>query len=511
MPEENVEYDLIVIGGGPAGIVGAATAGTHHKRVALIDQHHELGGAGINTGTVPSKTLRETALALSGVRSRNLYGVDLSLRRNATVADFLRHERGVTAAFSASIPEMLHADRAEIFVGTAAFADPHRVRVSGDGVPNVSLSAQRVLIATGSAPSRPANIPFDAAGVYDSDTILQLTSLPKTMAVIGGGVIGCEYACTFAALGIEVHLIDGRDVLLPFLDSDISAALQAAMARAGVTFHWNQRVQTCMPAGTDARTLALTMTSGEVLAVEAVLVAAGRKSNVENLNLAAAGITPGERGLLIVDENYRTAVPHIYAAGDVIGFPALASTSMEQARRAVRHAMGLPHSSDLPKLLPTGIYTIPEASMIGATEADLKKAGIPYIVGRADYRDNARGRIIGDEEGFLKLLFNRETLKLLGVHVIGELATEVVHIGVMRPCSGRDQVPHLLFEHACFPTFPRLARCTKPRRSGRCRRWSSNTSVAGGRLQRTFALSDFPRCSPSTPFLADAEIRRVLR
>jgi NAD(P) transhydrogenase len=272
MPDENVEYDLVVIGGGPAGIVGAATAATHHKRVAIVDQHHDLGGAGINTGTVPSKTLRETALALSGVRSRNLHGVDLSLRRDATVADFLRHERSVITAFSASIPEMLRAERAEIFVGTAAFVDPHRVRVSSDDAPDVLLQAQRVLIATGAAPVRPANFPFGERGIYDSDTILQLTSLPKTMAVIGGGVIGSEYACIFAALGIEVHLIDGRDVLLPFLDSDISVALQTAMARAGVTFHWNQRVQTCLPAGTEARTLALTMTSGEVLCVDAVRV-----------------------------------------------------------------------------------------------------------------------------------------------------------------------------------------------------------------------------------------------
>jgi NAD(P) transhydrogenase len=447
MPQQNVDYDLVVIGGGPAGIVAAASAASHHKRVALIDQHRELGGAGINTGTVPSKTLRETALALSGVRSRNLYGVDLSLRRNATVEDFLRHEHDVTAALNASIPEMLRARNAEVFVGSAAFVDPHRIRVTSDNAPDVLLQGQRILIATGSAPVRPANFPFDVPGIYDSDTILKLDSLPKKMAVIGGGVIGSEYACIFGVLGIDVHLIDGRDVLLPFLDAEISTALQAAMARAGVTFHWNQRVDTCLPAGTDTRTFTLTMTSGEVLSADAVLVAAGRKSNVENLNLAAAGITPGKRGLLVVDENFRTAVPHIYAAGDVIGFTALASTSMEQARQAVHHALSLPRGSHLPKLLPTGVYTIPEASMIGATEADLSKAGILYLVGRARYRDNPRGRIIGDEDGFLKLIFHRETLKLLGAHVIGEQATELIHIAVMAMLTDQDAS---LFEHACF-------------------------------------------------------------
>jgi NAD(P) transhydrogenase len=455
MRQENVEYDLVVIGGGPAGIVAAATAATQRKRVALIDQRRELGGAGVNTGTVPSKTLRETALALSAVRSRNLYGVDLSLRRDATVADFLRHERSVTTAFNASIPEMLRAQHAELFVGSAVFADPHRVRVTGDGASDVLLEARQVLIATGSAPVRPATFPFDAPGVYDSDTVLQLDSLPKKMAVIGGGVIGSEYACTFAALGIDVHLIDGRNMLLPFLDSEISTALQAAMARAGVKFHWNQRVQTCLPTGTDSRAFILTMISGEVLEVDAVLIAAGRKSNVEKLNLAAAGITPGERGLLIVDENYRTNVPHIYAAGDVIGFPALASTSMEQARQAVHHALALPRASHLPTVLPTGIYTIPEVSMIGAGEADLSKAGIPYVVGRAAYRDNPRGRIIGDEDGFLKLIFHRESLKLLGAHVIGEQATELIHIAVMAMLTDQGAS---LFEHTCFnvPTLGSL-------------------------------------------------------
>jgi NAD(P) transhydrogenase len=460
MPNETKNYDLVIIGGGPAGLVAAATATAHHKTIALVDCHHELGGAGINTGTVPSKTLRETALALSGLQSRNLYGVDLSLRREVTISDFLGHEQNVKTSFNQAYLKRLESEKVGVFFGTASFVDPHTVSVSpipasdGQGTANepAFLRGENILIATGSSPVRPDLFPFGKGEIYDSDTILKLDRIPKTMAAIGAGVIGSEYGCTFAALGTKVHIIDGRNKLLPFLDVEVSLALAAAMERTGVTFHWNEKVGHCavLPSGE----VTLSLSSGASLTVDAVLVAAGRKSNVETLNLPVAGVKTGERGIIPVDDQFCTNVPHIYAAGDVIGFPALASTSMEQARRAVGHALGLAVGAPSP-LLPNGIYTIPEVSMIGETEESLQKKRIDYVVGRAPYVDNARGQIIGDKDGFLKLLVRRDNMKLVGVHVIGELATEIVHIGLMAmltDCSVQ------IFIEACFnvPTLSQL-------------------------------------------------------
>jgi NAD(P) transhydrogenase len=462
MPTETKNYDLIIIGGGPAGLTAASTAATLHKTVALIDCHHELGGAGINTGTVPSKTLRETALALSGMQSRNLYGVDLSLRREVTISDFLGHEQNVKAIFNDALLKRLESRHTDVFYGTASFTDPHTISVRlipapGQDASTVSnepvlLRGDNILIGTGSSPVRPDLFSFGTGEIYDSDTILKLDCIPKTMAIIGSGVIGSEYGCTFAALGAKVHIIDGRDKLLPFLDTEVSLALAAAMERSGITFHWNEKVQTCVVAPSGEVTL--TFASGASLTADAVLVAAGRKSNTATLDLPKAGVTTGERGIIPVDAQFRTNVPHIYAAGDVIGFPALASTSMEQARRAVSHALG-GSICELSPLLPNGIYTIPEVSMIGETEESLKKQGIDYVVGRSAYEDNPRGQIIGDKGGFLKLLFRRDNMKLIGVHVIGELATEIVHIGLMAMLM---ESTAQLFVEACFnvPTLGML-------------------------------------------------------
>ena len=460
MPTETKNFDLLIIGGGPAGLVAAATATSIHKTSALIDCHHELGGAGINTGTVPSKTLRETALALSGLQSRDLYGVDLSLRREVTIADFLGHERNVRSMFNASFLKRLESDKVDVVFGTAHFVDPHTVSVTllpgVDGQAPASepvlLRGENVLIATGSSPVRPELFPFGKGEIYDSDSILQLDRIPKRMAIIGSGVIGSEYGCTFAALKSEVHIIDGRDKLLPFLDTEISLALGTAMEHGGIKFHWHENVQKCeiLPSGE----VMLGLSSGATLTVDAVLVAAGRKSNTDTLKLDAAGVATGERGVITVDDHYCTNVPHVYAAGDVIGFPALASTSMEQARRAVSYALGVPISA-VSHLLPNGIYTIPEVSMVGETEESLKKKGIAYVVGRTRYEENARGQIIGDKEGFLKLLFRKSDMKLIGVHVIGELATEVVHIGLMAMLT--EQTAEIFVE-ACFnvPTLGML-------------------------------------------------------
>ncbi len=444
-------FDLLVLGGGPAGTCGANTAAILGHRVALVEKEPDLGGASINTGTLPSKTLRETALALSGWRSRRLFGVDLSIRREATFADFTHHQLEVSAGERRRVESSLRAHHVERFRGSANFTDPHTVRVVSHDGAELCLRGEKILIATGSSPFRPPEFPFEDDRVHDSDELLHLKSLPKRLAVVGAGVIGSEYAGTFATMGVEVHLLDGRDVLLPFLDSEVSRALAHAMTANGVRFHWNERAARCD--ASQPGDVRLTLTSGATLDCDGVLVCAGRQSNTGELNLAAAGLTPGKRGLIQVGAHYQsTEVPHIYAAGDVIGPPALATTGMEQARVAVCHTFGFAGKADLTPLLPTGIYTIPEASMVGETEETLKQKGVGYVVGRARYRDHARGRIMGDETGFLKLIFRRDDMRLLGVHVLGEHATEVVHIGMVAMLSDATAE---LFNRACF-NYPTL-------------------------------------------------------
>jgi len=440
------DFDIVVIGGGPAGIAGANTAGLFGKQVALVEKLREVGGAGINTGTLPSKTLRETALALSGLRSRKLFGVDLSLRREATIADFMRHKDNVGAHERRRREEQMRRFNVETFHGAASFVDPNTVRVA----PDTLLRGEKILIATGSSPVRPSEFPFEHPRVHDSDEILEIGVLPKTLAVVGAGVVGAEYACTFAALGVEVHLIDGRDSLLGFLDREISENIERAMAAAGVHFIWKQKVTRCDAPPTGD--VMLTLTSGATLAVNDVLVAAGRKSNTDDLNLAGAGLTPGKRGLIEVDAQGRSAVRHIFAAGDVIGAPALAATGMEQARLAACVAFDIRQKEAAASIVPTGIYTIPEASMAGQTEESLKEKHIPYVVGRARYADNPRGQIIGDEHGLLKLIFRPEDMRLLGVHVVGEQATELVHIGLIAMLVG---VSASVFNRVCF-NYPTL-------------------------------------------------------
>jgi NAD(P) transhydrogenase len=346
--------------------------------------------------------------------------------------------------------------KVQLFPGCASFVDPHTIRVAAapgatGSEKDVLLTADKVLIATGSTPSRPPEFPFADPRVHDSDDILNVKQLPRSLAVIGAGTIGSECACTFAALGCEVHLIDGRDELMPFLDREIAHALEKGMQRLGITFHWKERVTSCeAPSKGDVN---LTLTSGAVVSVDQVLVAAGRESNTAELNLTAAGITAGKRGLLTVNGHFQTSTPHIYATGDVIGFPALASTSMEQARVAMFHAFDADFlKTAVSPLLPSGIYTIPEVSMLGETEQTAREKNIEYYVGRAEYRQNARGQIIGDDSGLLKLLFRKSDLRLIGVHVIGEMATEVVHIGLMAMLT---ECNLQIFNRACF-NYPTL-------------------------------------------------------
>jgi len=420
-------FDLIVIGCGPAGEKAGAQAAYFGKRVAVIERAKHVGGSSMNTGTVPSKTLRESALYFSGLKQRGLYGIDYSLKENLTVQDFMHHEREVVEMERERILKNLSLHHIELVHGQAAFEDPNTLSVS-DAKGTRRLRGDVVLISTGSKPHRPAGIAFDDVRVFDSDTFLQMNRIPASLAVIGGGVIGCEYASIFIALGVQVALVDGRDRLLPFLDTEISERLRQRLAALGMQFWFNERPATVQttPAGVD-----VAMSSGKKLQVEAALFAAGRRAAVDGLSLEKAGLAVNEHGYISVDENYRTGVPHIYAAGDVIGFPALASTSMEQGRVAVCHAFGFKYKQRVASMLPMGIYTIPEISVIGETEESCREKKIDYCVGRAFYANNVRGHITGDTAGMLKLVFARSDKKLLGVSIIGENATELIHIGML--------------------------------------------------------------------------------
>jgi NAD(P) transhydrogenase len=445
----DAHFDLLVIGSGPAGEKGAAQAAYFGKKVALVEREPVPGGAAVNTGTLPSKTLRETALYLSGFRQRGLHGVDLTLKRELQLSDLLHRQTVVLAEERARIDENLHRHRVTRLSGEASFVDSHTVQVKDNRV-----SADVILIATGSAPNRPALFDFDDQKVYDSDEIVRVHMIPRTMAVVGGGVIGCEYACLFAALGAQVTLVESKSVLLPFLDGEFQALLEERMVSLGIAVSKPDTVESIASEGDGVQ---LRLKSGRALHSDLVLVCAGRTANTAKLNLAAAGVKTGKRGQLEVDERFRTSVTHIYAAGDVVGFPALASTAMEQARIAIVDAFDLKYKTALPKVLPYGIYTIPECSMAGETEESLQAAKVPYVAGRASFGENARGRIIGEQSGRLKLLYGRENQKLLGVHLLGEGATELVHIGLTALLMGATAD---LFIQTCF-NYPTLSEVYK--------------------------------------------------
>lgn len=419
-------FDLVVIGSGPAGEKGAAQAAYFGKKVALIERAPHLGGAGINTGTVPSKTLRETALYFSGLRQRGLYGIDYALHQGLTIGDFMYRKQIVVESEWGIIRRNLERHNIHVVWGEACFKDAHTVRVQLRQGGELELEADVFLIATGSAPFRPPGIPFDHPLIYDSDSILDMRGIPKTMAVVGGGVIGTEYASIFTALGVQVTLVDSRQRLLPFVDGELAARLQGHLENLGLRFIFNTRIDNLLA---NPDNVILNLSNGETLTSECVLFAAGRQSNVQGLGLEALGLTLGDRGLIQVSDKYQTNLPHIYAAGDVVGFPALASTSMEQARVAMTHAFNLQYKERVSPVLPLAVYAIPEISMVGLSEEDCQAKGIPYLVGRALYEKSPRGQIIGDTSGLLKLVFSPNDKKLLGVHLIGELASELVHIG----------------------------------------------------------------------------------
>ena len=420
-------YDLVVIGSGPAGEKAAAQAAYFGKQVALVESGVDPGGACVNSGTIPSKILRESALYFSGLKQRGLYGIDYSLREGLTVEGFTHRKNIIVELEREEIRKNLAAHHVDVFWGTGSFQDDHTIAVTAANKMPAQLRGGVILIATGSRPHRPPEIPFDDKFIFDSDSILQMDRLPQSMVVVGGGVIGCEYASIFTALGVKVSLVDGRDRPLPFLDAELSKLLHERLTALGVEFFLEERVAKTERTPNGAR---LTLKSGKTLDADAVLFAAGRRGTVEGLGLENIKLALNQRGYIDVNESYQTSIPWIYAAGDVIGFPALASTSMEQGRVAICHAFGFEYKKRLASQLPMGVYTIPEISAVGETEESCREHGIDYVVGRARYANNVRGNMIGDTHGLLKLLFRRDDRKLLGVHIIGESATELIHAGM---------------------------------------------------------------------------------
>ncbi len=446
-------YDLVVIGSGPAGEKGAAQAAYFGKRVAVVEKERSPGGAAVNTGTLPSKTLRETALFLSGHRQRELYGITVSVDPKLAVPKLLSRKDAVVSQEIERIHWNLDHHDIEYVRGKGSIVDPHTVKVEGQEGERL-LSAKVILIATGSTPFQPSHIPFADPDIDDSDTILQLDRMPASMLVMGAGVIGCEYASVFAAMGVKVTLVEPRDELLSFLDADMSEALRLAFIHAGIDVRMKDSAAEVRRVGDK---IVSRLASGVEIATDKLLFAAGRSGCTAGLGLEQVGVTLGQRGYVKVDDNYRTSVPSIYAAGDVIGFPALASTSMEQARVAVCHAFDFHYKRAVSRLLPYGIYTIPELSAVGLSEEDARAQGIDCVCGRALYKMNARGKIIGDLDGVVKLVFERPTRKLIGAHVLGDRATELVHIGQgIITCGGTvETLIEMVFN------YPTLSECYK--------------------------------------------------
>jgi NAD(P) transhydrogenase len=452
------DYDLVVIGSGPAGQRAAIQASKIGRRALVIERALVVGGICTNTGTIPSKTLREAVMHLSGYRERGIYGSSYTVKRDITMHDLhfrtdhvIRHEIDV-------LRHQLQRNRIELAVAAAKFNDPHTISLHDtDGRGQRQITADKVVIATGTQATRDKSIPFDGQRILISDDILTLKNLPRTMTVVGAGVIGLEYATIFSALGVRVTVIDKRNQLLPFIDREITDNLAYHMHQNRVTLRLGEEVCKLELSGEDqAERVKITLASGKQIVTEKALYSIGRTGATDTLNLEAAGIAADDRGRLKVNSCHQTSAPHIYAVGDVIGFPSLASTSMEQGRLAACHAFG-EKADSAPSLFPYGIYTIPEISTVGKNEEELTQEGIPYEIGKASYKEIARGQIIGDTTGLLKLIFHHETRELLGVHIIGEDAAELIHIGqaVMAHKGTIDYFVNTVFN------YPTLAECYK--------------------------------------------------
>ncbi len=481
------QYDLVVIGSGPAGQKAAIQAAKLGKRAAIIEKNNWLGGVALNTGTIPSKALREAIVHLTGSSKRGLFGEAYRVKGRITIGDLIGVSRTVISHERELVMSQLVRNGVEVIVGHAEFNAPNQITVTtqdedSDTARSERVQADNFVLAIGTKPARPDDIPFSSTRVFTSDGILKLKQLPKSMIVVGGGVIGTEYACMMATLGVKVTLVEGRREVLGFIDDEIGESFQYQMRRAGITLRLGEKVKSIeiinnshpdypqrarrrasdvvvehaegspdveavteaeeveatadeLPTGVDRRAgpsdddlVMATLESGKKLRASTLLYAVGRQGTTGALKVEEAGLKADDRERLKVNEHYQTEVPHIYACGDVIGFPALASTAMEQGRLASCHMFGI-ETNSFPELFPFGIYAIPEISMVGKTEKELTEAGIPYEAGVASYSEIARGQLLGDETGMLKLLIHQETRDILGVHVIGSGATELIHIG----------------------------------------------------------------------------------
>ncbi len=447
-----MDYDILIIGSGPAGQHAAWQAARMGKRTAIIERKPKIGGAGLQTGTIPSKAMREVAYLMSRSGGMRQAVVPDMRSRYGVLAEAIRRKEGVIAQQESVILQRLLRHGVALIPGEASFVDEHTLQVSDAGGKSRLISASVILLASGSRPRRPAEIPFDKKTVLDSTSILNLRHLPESLTVVGGGVIACEFVSIFAALGVQVHVVDSHAQLLEYLSEDVVGVLAESFSSMGVTFHMRERVTEIRREVHGTLTV---LESGKQINAEAVLYAQGRQPNSEKLGLKQAGILAKD-GWIEVNSHFQTSVPHIFAVGDLIGRPALASTGMEQGRAAVLYAFeGESHVSA--ENLPMAVYTIPEISYVGKTEQEVQQQNIPYRIGRAYFKDSARGQIIGDAQGLLKLIIDTRNEKLLGVHIVGEQASELIHIGqLVMNLNGtvRDLIANVF-------NYPTLAECYK--------------------------------------------------
>ncbi len=447
--DHGYDYDLAVIGSGPGGQKAAIMAAKLGRRVCVIDRPNMVGGVCVNTGTIPSKTLREAVVYLTGMQLRDLYGASYRVKSDITIGDLLARLQHVVGRETEVVRAQLLRNHIELIAGTASFTDPHTLSIEGEGTAqHLTVTAAKIVIATGTTPARPPQIQFDGARILDSDQILTLEVVPDSLVVVGAGVIGVEYASIFAALGTRVTLVEKRPRMLEFCDPELIESLKFHLRDQSMSFRFGEEVSSVESSGRGTIT---TLASGKKIAAEVVMYSAGRQGATGRLRLDQAGLAADPRGRLVVDENYRTEVKHLYAVGDVIGFPALAATSMDQGRLAAAHAFDEP-AHELRELQPIGIYTIPELSYCGKTEEELTAEAVPFEVGISRYRELARGQIVGDPYGMLKLIVHSETRHILGVHVFGTSATELVHIGqAIMGCGGT--VDYLVDTVLNYPTL----------------------------------------------------------